>query len=217
MADRHLPNARRPRQFFRNDRLIDDIDAEECRRRYRFTPDNIDRLLGLVGHRLQRQTRRNHALTPRQCLCLALRFYATGAFLQIVGDSVGVDIATVSRVVTLVTDCLFDLKDLVIRFPTTNRHKQLTKDGFHAIAGFPSVISAVDGTHIRIIAPHNYEENYVNRKHYHSINVQALCDHRGKSHIQVSKIQNHLKCSQKYVEEGLPYKFIPYYSIFSYP
>jgi len=62
MADRHLPNARRPWQFFRNDRLIDDIDAEECRRRYRFTPDNIDRLLGLVGHRLQRQTRRIYKL-----------------------------------------------------------------------------------------------------------------------------------------------------------
>jgi len=159
MADRHLPNARRPRQFFRNDKLIDDIDAEECRRRYRFTPDNIDRLLELIGHRLQRQTRRNHALTPQQCLCLALRFYATGAFLQ--------------RVVTLVTDWLFDLKDHVIRFPTIDRHKQLTKDGFHVIAGFQSVTSAVDGTHIRIIAPHNYEENYVNLKHYHSINVQA--------------------------------------------
>ena len=55
-------------------------------------------------------------------------------------------------------------------------------DGFHVIAGFQSVISAVDGTHIRIIAPHSDEENYVNRKHYHSINVQALCNHRGKSH-----------------------------------
>jgi len=34
----------------------------------------------------------------------------------------------------------------------------LKKGVFHAIAGFPSVISAVNGTHIRIIAPHNYEE-----------------------------------------------------------
>jgi len=34
----------------------------------------------------------------------------------------------------------------------------LTKDGFHAIAGFPSDIFAVEGTHIRIIAPHNYEQ-----------------------------------------------------------
>jgi len=83
MVDRHQLNARRPRQFFRNDRLIDDIDAEDCRRRYRFTPDNIDRLLGLIGHRLQRHTRQNHALTPRQCLCLALRFMPLAHFSRL--------------------------------------------------------------------------------------------------------------------------------------
>ena len=81
--------------------------------------------------------------------------------------TVGVDIATVSRVVRPVTDYL---KYYILRFPITDRQNKLMKDGCHAIASFPSVISAVDRTHIRIIEPQNYVENYVNR----NINVHVL-------------------------------------------
>ena len=41
------------------------------------------------------------------------------------------------------------------------------------IAGFPNVIGCVDGTHIPIIAPSVDEVDYVNRKSFHSINVQV--------------------------------------------
>ncbi len=42
------------------------------------------------------------------------------------------------------------------------------------IAGFPGVVGAIDGTHVRIISPTVNEEAYVNRKGFHSINVK-LC------------------------------------------
>jgi hypothetical protein len=180
MADIDIPTARRPRQFRRINRQFDEQDPEEVRRRYRFTPGNIDRLERLIGDRLHRQTNRNQALTVRQQILIGLRFFASGNFLQVIGDTFGIDIATVSRVVTDVTDVLFDIRDRVIIFPTTDRHKHQIKQGFFAIAGFPSVISAIDGTHIRIQAPSQYEDQFVNRKHYHSINVQATCDHKCK-------------------------------------
>ncbi|XP_048775293.1 putative nuclease HARBI1 [Ostrea edulis] len=47
---------------------------------------------------------------------------------------------------------------------------------FFAIAGFPGVVGAIDGTHVRIIAPSEHEVEYVNRKNFHSINVQIVCD-----------------------------------------
>lgn len=47
---------------------------------------------------------------------------------------------------------------------------------FFNIAGFPNVIGAIDGTHIGIQAPSTHEPLFVNRKGYHSINVQAICD-----------------------------------------
>ncbi len=44
------------------------------------------------------------------------------------------------------------------------------------IAGFPGVVGAIDGTHVRIISPTVNEEAYVNRKGFHSINVQVVFD-----------------------------------------
>lgn len=39
---------------------------------------------------------------------------------------------------------------------------------------FPKVIGAVDGTHIKIAAPKLHAAAYVNRKGYHSIQLQVL-------------------------------------------
>jgi hypothetical protein len=130
MADFDIPNARRPRQFRRIDRFTETDDPEEIRRRFRFTPDSIDRIERLIGHRLERPTGRNQPLTPRQQILITLRFFASGNFLQLIGDTFGVDIATVSRVVTRVTDELCDLKDQTIKFPTTDRHKSIIKQNF---------------------------------------------------------------------------------------
>ena len=47
---------------------------------------------------------------------------------------------------------------------------------FQAISGLPKVICAVDGSHIPMIAPSVDECAYVNRKQFHSINMQAICD-----------------------------------------
>ena len=44
---------------------------------------------------------------------------------------------------------------------------------FVEVAGMPGVMGCIDGTHIRILAPHQQEWAYVNRKGYHSINVQV--------------------------------------------
>ena len=39
---------------------------------------------------------------------------------------------------------------------------------------FPNVIGSVDCTHVKIQGPTNNEQDYVNRKGYHSINVQVV-------------------------------------------
>lgn len=43
--------------------------------------------------------------------------------------------------------------------------------------GFPKVLGCVDGTHVRITKPSGPQEaDFVNRKQYHSLNVQMVCD-----------------------------------------
>ncbi|XP_041379626.1 putative nuclease HARBI1 [Gigantopelta aegis] len=52
------------------------------------------------------------------------------------------------------------------------------KRQFHNMAGFPGIIGCIDGTHIRVACPvkvHN-AASYMNRKGYHSLIVQMVCD-----------------------------------------
>ncbi|XP_067056494.1 putative nuclease HARBI1 [Acropora muricata] len=48
---------------------------------------------------------------------------------------------------------------------------------FEEHRGFPGVLGAIDGCHIPISAPRFCSENYVNRKGWHSVNLQAVCNH----------------------------------------
>ncbi|KAK4318818.1 hypothetical protein Pmani_010241 [Petrolisthes manimaculis] len=50
------------------------------------------------------------------------------------------------------------------------------KQKFYRVANFPNVIGLIDGSHIPIAAPSLNEDIYVNRKNFHSLNIQAVCD-----------------------------------------
>lgn len=63
-----------------------------------------------------------------------------------------------------------------IKFPTTRREMNIIKENFMRKFQFPGIIGAVDGTHIAILKPRNEEHNFINRKGYHSLNVQLICD-----------------------------------------
>ncbi|KAJ8917015.1 hypothetical protein NQ315_012933 [Exocentrus adspersus] len=56
---------------------------------------------------------------------------------------------------------------------------------FNEVFDFPGIVGCIDCTHIAIFPPHvedpNHPEHiYVNRKGFHSINVQLICDSRMK-------------------------------------
>ncbi|KAI4455693.1 hypothetical protein MML48_9g00008709 [Holotrichia oblita] len=44
--------------------------------------------------------------------------------------------------------------------------------------GMPGVIGAIDGCHMRLVAPVKHHVSYINRKGYHSVLLQAVCDNR---------------------------------------
>lgn len=45
--------------------------------------------------------------------------------------------------------------------------------GFEESSRFPKTIGAIDGTHIRIDAPKENPADYINRKGFHSIQLQV--------------------------------------------
>lgn len=66
-------------------------DPADFKERFRFTPALFDRLLAEIGPFLEPKAATNHALTAREKLLVALRFYASGSFYYTIGDCQGND------------------------------------------------------------------------------------------------------------------------------
>ncbi|KAI8119256.1 putative nuclease HARBI1 [Lucilia cuprina] len=64
-----------------------------------------------------------------------------------------------------------------ITFRTPSQYESI-KQKFYEETGFPGVIGPIDCTHVRIKKPKpGVESCYLNRKGYHSKNVQLICDY----------------------------------------
>ncbi|KAK5648193.1 hypothetical protein RI129_003085 [Pyrocoelia pectoralis] len=67
------------------------------------------------------------------------------------------------------------LQHRIIGWPLQNSFQTMSND-FQRRFGMTGVIGAIDGSHIRINAPKDYHTSYINRKGYHSILLQAVCN-----------------------------------------
>lgn len=102
----------------------------------------------------------------------------SGSFQQVTGDTVsGLHKSTVCIIIRRVTVALSRRLDEFVKFPQTQEERDSIKQDLYETASFPCAIGIIDTSHIRIIAP-TEEWDFVNRKRYHSINVQGICDHK---------------------------------------
>ncbi|XP_064652596.1 putative nuclease HARBI1 [Lineus longissimus] len=180
------PQIQAIRQYNRTFNHLERFNDKKLFKRYRFELDGIEFICDLVREDLERASGRSMALTVEIQVLLALRFFASGAFLEAIGDTLGVDKGSVSRAVRDVSAALHRRRDEFIKWPIQVEERRKVQMGFYNISGFPRVLGCIDGTHVRIICPNqqgrvpNYEASFVNRKGYHSLNIQAVCDHTGK-------------------------------------
>ena len=101
----------------------------ELRERFRFGHEGIRYISDLLRLKLERVTKRGHPLTVEQQVLTALKFFASGSFLQCIGDGMGVDKSIVSRVVTAVTDDLVDIRQDFIKWPSAKENGKV-RQGF---------------------------------------------------------------------------------------
>ena len=72
----------------------------------------------LSGQSFKNQrTQRSHSLSVEEQVLIGLRFYASGTFYQVVGDSIGVNKSTVSDVLKAVSIALASLVNQFVSFP----------------------------------------------------------------------------------------------------
>ncbi|KAL4153210.1 hypothetical protein QTP88_001043 [Uroleucon formosanum] len=93
-----------------------------------------------------------------------------------VADWFGITISSLFRVVRRLTHFISRMASTIITWPNEEEKQSY----FFQIKGFPNVIGAIDGSHIRIDKPSSDPDSYYNRKKYFSIHMQAVCDHRNK-------------------------------------
>ncbi|XP_042889388.1 putative nuclease HARBI1 [Penaeus japonicus] len=155
------------------------ISDEHLLRYYRFPRCEILRLCEELDPFLRRRTRRSHAVPTHTQVLVALRFYASGTFQSVIGDSCGLTQASVSRIINSVTWILCEKARREIKMPSTAAERLKTVEDFAKVSNFPRVMGAIDCTHVSIKAPVIDEHLYVNRKRYHSLNVQVVCNADG--------------------------------------
>uniref|UniRef100_A0A8C4X4H0 Putative nuclease HARBI1 n=1 Tax=Erpetoichthys calabaricus TaxID=27687 RepID=A0A8C4X4H0_ERPCA len=151
--------------------------TEELYARFRFGRDDIKYIADLVRPKLQHKTKRSHALSVEEQCLIALRFYASGTFYQVVGDNIGPAIAVSSANFCTWQESELYWKSDVYRLNRTGESTVPcgeTKQSFFLLGNMPNTIGVIDCTHVHIQAPHEREWQYVNRKGRHSINVQLV-------------------------------------------
>ena len=179
MAEQQQQRRQRQRRTFRDRRdILDEYDDAGLIKRFRLDRAGIVFLTDLVRGALQSQTERNKALTPEMKIIITLRYLATGKMQLCNGDDFGVTQPTISRVITQTLNALTqpNIFRQFVNFPRARPEIEKKQREFMRVAGFPGIVGVIDGTHIRIVAPRVDEAEYVNRKRYHSINVQVVFD-----------------------------------------
>ncbi|XP_045458300.1 putative nuclease HARBI1 [Melitaea cinxia] len=147
------------------------LDDTDFRIRFRLTKHAVNYVFLLIVNQISSTTERNYAISPINRLLLTLRYYATGSFLNVVGDFTGTSKASASRIVNMVSQAIAKLGPQFIKFSDVIKLQQ----EFYDIARFPRLVGAIDCTHVPIKSPGgDSAENYRDRKSQFSFNVQTV-------------------------------------------
>ncbi|XP_058878905.1 putative nuclease HARBI1 [Acipenser ruthenus] len=153
-----------------------DLTPMQVLRRYRLDSGTITELCDMLNSELESTTARSHAIPVPVKVTAALHFYATGAIQTTAGDRSGISQSSMSKMLTDVTNALYRRATQYIKFPKSEAEQNNTKNAFYQLAGFPNILGAIDCTHVALCPDLTNENAFRNRKHYHSINVQVVCD-----------------------------------------
>lgn len=165
---------RLPRVFRHRINFYENITDFSFKEKFRISKTAVQFLIQTIGQDLTHETRSNKALLPEQQILCTLHWLGCGAPYHIIADAHGLSKATVNRSIKRV--CTLLVQQLLgeeVRWPTTDIHAipQL----FVRAANFPRVAGVVDGSLVKIDAPHENEFAFVDRDGDHSINVMVVC------------------------------------------
>lgn len=109
-------------------------------------------------------------ITPLKFITVFLWFAGNeAASFRDVADRFNISKSSLHKIVRRVTYFLSNLSPEIITWPTAV--EQIEIERAFREKGFPGVVGVIDGTHIKIDRPAEDPDSYLNRKHFHSIQV----------------------------------------------
>ena len=115
--------------------------------------------------KLESSTLRNTAIPTLIKVVISLRLFASNSFQIIIAYTFNVDQSTVSRPVHSVYNALVRRPHRFIKFPTVQGIEE-NKRKFYDIGNFQNIFGLIDGTHVRIIAPSQHGDKFVNMSYF---------------------------------------------------
>ncbi|KAJ1162290.1 hypothetical protein NDU88_002758 [Pleurodeles waltl] len=166
-------------RIFRPRTTLHGLREHDIIQRYMLNWQAIQQLLQNIEPQLA-PTLLTPRIIPTETKLLAiLHMLASGSFQTTGALVAGISQPSFSAFLPKVMDAISGLTPRHICFPNTLQKQQETKQGFYLISGFPPALGAIDCTYVRLVPPAAIEHLYRNRKHTHSINVQATVDRQG--------------------------------------
>lgn len=115
-------------------------------------------------------------ISPEKQIAITLMYLASCCEYRIVGELFGVGKTSVWRCVHRVVDAINEiLLPEWIRMPGENECREIST-AFEEKSKIPQLIGCIDGTHIPMTPPSDGYRDYVNRKGWTSIVLQAVVD-----------------------------------------
>lgn len=158
------------------------LNSDAFRDNFRLSREVFEAVLGRV-HQLESFNPDNShggfpSVTPRKQLEVALWALGTMESFRQVADRFDISRSTCHGIFKRVVHALaIDIGKDIIKWPSGSRLQHVI-DGFNKKSrGYNGIVGAIDGCHIPIKAPVLDPVSYVNRKGFHSILLQGVCDH----------------------------------------
>lgn len=113
----------------------------------------------------------------KSTLYIGLWYLGNSSTFREISEQFGIAESTVHGCVSRVIDALCALAPSVIKWPSITEMDE-TAGRFEEVSGMPGVLGAIDGCHIPIMPPKEFQADYLDRTMKHSMNLMAVCDSR---------------------------------------
>jgi len=160
--------------------VVSEFSEADMLRTFRLSETGMNILLGLVKAALKNRpktyVRGRPAVDLRKQVLILLYYLCTQSTEYQIAQIFGISDSTVYKCIARLIDILYeDCQSALIRWPAGDRMLQVVQ-AFKGKRDISGIIGAIDGSHIAINCPDENACDYVNRKGFHSVVLQAVCD-----------------------------------------